>query len=144
MGLINKGWYGMFVASGIWCLADLSSVSPSSEHTHACIYTRINTWAETGPNLVAISSIAAVAFLRVIAPEAKTRGGITEPPPPPPAGIVSKINGSVDQKESHSESFRSQRISGTARKQESVPERVLVLWWFSPQLQSRGRLSVSF
>ena len=25
------GWYGMFVACGIWCLADVSSVSPSSE-----------------------------------------------------------------------------------------------------------------
>ena len=28
MGLINKGWYDMFVACGIWCLADVSSVSP--------------------------------------------------------------------------------------------------------------------
>ena len=33
MGLINKGWYGMFIACGIWCLADVSSVSPSSEQT---------------------------------------------------------------------------------------------------------------
>ena len=33
MGLINKGWYGMFVACEIWCLADVSSVSPSSEQT---------------------------------------------------------------------------------------------------------------
>ena len=33
MGLINKGWYGMFVACGIWCLVDVSSVSPSSEQT---------------------------------------------------------------------------------------------------------------
>ena len=33
MGLINKGWYGIFVACGIWCLADVSSVSPSSEQT---------------------------------------------------------------------------------------------------------------
>ena len=31
VGLINKGWYGMFVACGIWCLADVSSVSPSSK-----------------------------------------------------------------------------------------------------------------
>ena len=31
MGLINKGWYGLFVACGIWYLADVSSVSPSSE-----------------------------------------------------------------------------------------------------------------
>ena len=31
MGLINKGWYGMFVSCGIWCLADVSSVRPSSE-----------------------------------------------------------------------------------------------------------------
>ena len=29
MGLINKGWYGLFVACGIWCLADVSNVSPS-------------------------------------------------------------------------------------------------------------------
>ena len=27
MGLINKGWYGMCVACGIWCLAGVSSVS---------------------------------------------------------------------------------------------------------------------
>ena len=34
MGLINKGLYGMFFAAcGIWCLADISSVSPSSEQT---------------------------------------------------------------------------------------------------------------
>ena len=31
MGLINKVDNGMFVACGIWCLADVSSVSPSSE-----------------------------------------------------------------------------------------------------------------
>ena len=31
VGLINKGWYSIFVACGIWCLADISSVSPSSE-----------------------------------------------------------------------------------------------------------------
>ena len=31
MGLINKGWYGMFFACGIWCVhvADVLSVSPS-------------------------------------------------------------------------------------------------------------------
>ena len=29
----QQGWYGMFVACGIWCLADVSSVSPSSEQT---------------------------------------------------------------------------------------------------------------
>ena len=34
MGLINKSLYGMFVAYGIWCLADVWSVSPSSEQTH--------------------------------------------------------------------------------------------------------------
>ena len=28
--LVNKGWYGMFFARGIWCVADVSSVSPSS------------------------------------------------------------------------------------------------------------------
>ena len=33
MGLINKGRYGMFVACGIWCLADVWRVSPSSEQT---------------------------------------------------------------------------------------------------------------
>ena len=33
MGLINEGWYGMFFACGIWYLADVSSVSPSSEQT---------------------------------------------------------------------------------------------------------------
>ena len=33
MGLNQQGWYGMFVACGIWCLADVSSVSPSSEQT---------------------------------------------------------------------------------------------------------------
>ena len=33
MGLINKGRYGVFFAYGIWCLADVSSVSPSSEQT---------------------------------------------------------------------------------------------------------------
>ena len=34
-GLIIKGWYDMFVACGIWCLADFSSVSPSSEQPWA-------------------------------------------------------------------------------------------------------------
>ena len=33
MGLINKGSYGTFAACGIWCLADVSGVSPSSEQT---------------------------------------------------------------------------------------------------------------
>ena len=33
MGLINKVDIGIFVACGIWCLADVSSVSPSSEQT---------------------------------------------------------------------------------------------------------------
>ena len=33
MGLINKGWYGMFFACGIWWLADVSSVSASLEQT---------------------------------------------------------------------------------------------------------------
>ena len=33
MGLINKGWYGVFFACGIWCLAEVWSVSPSSEQT---------------------------------------------------------------------------------------------------------------
>ena len=35
MGLINKGWYGIFVACEIWCLADVSSVIRSSEQTSA-------------------------------------------------------------------------------------------------------------
>ena len=37
MGFINKGWYGMFVACGIWCLADFSSVSPSSASVNLCL-----------------------------------------------------------------------------------------------------------
>ena len=32
-GFDQQGWYGMFVACGIWCFADVSSVSPSSEQT---------------------------------------------------------------------------------------------------------------
>ena len=32
-GFDQQGWYGMFVACGIWCLADVSSVRPSSEQT---------------------------------------------------------------------------------------------------------------
>ena len=32
-GFDQQGRYGMFVACGIWCLADVSSVSPSSEQT---------------------------------------------------------------------------------------------------------------
>ena len=32
-GFDQQGWYGMFVACWIWCLADVSSVSPSSEQT---------------------------------------------------------------------------------------------------------------
>ena len=32
-GSDQQGWYGMFVACGMWCLADISSVSPSSEQT---------------------------------------------------------------------------------------------------------------
>ena len=35
-GFDQQGWYGMFVACGIWCLADVSSVSPSSEQTVDC------------------------------------------------------------------------------------------------------------
>ena len=33
MGFFNKGWYGMCVACGMWCLADVSSISPLSEQT---------------------------------------------------------------------------------------------------------------
>ena len=33
VGLINKGRYGMFFACGIWCVADVSSISPSLEQT---------------------------------------------------------------------------------------------------------------
>ena len=41
-GFDQQGWYGMFVVCGIWCLADVSSVSPSSEQKIAdTIYTHI-------------------------------------------------------------------------------------------------------
>ena len=40
MGLINKVDMGMFVACGIWCLADVSSVSPSSEQSAPSEYSR--------------------------------------------------------------------------------------------------------
>ena len=40
MGLINKGWYGMFFTYGIWCVADILSVSPSSEQTDKQKYMR--------------------------------------------------------------------------------------------------------
>ena len=33
MGLINNGWYSIFVVCWKWCLIDVSSVSPSSEQT---------------------------------------------------------------------------------------------------------------
>ena len=32
-GFDQQGWYGMFIACGIWYLVDVSSVSPSSEQT---------------------------------------------------------------------------------------------------------------
>ena len=35
-GFDQQGWYGMFVACGIWCLADVSSVSPSSVYSTYC------------------------------------------------------------------------------------------------------------
>ena len=38
MGLINKGLYGMFFACEIWCLADVSSVSASSEQVQQDLY----------------------------------------------------------------------------------------------------------
>ena len=41
--LINKDWYGMFCASEIWCAADVSSDSPSSEQTVSV--TSIDYWA---------------------------------------------------------------------------------------------------
>ena len=31
MDLINKGWDGMFFACEVWCVADVSSISPSLE-----------------------------------------------------------------------------------------------------------------
>ena len=35
MGLVNKGWYGMFVACGIWCLADYKhNISTFVDQTH--------------------------------------------------------------------------------------------------------------
>ena len=36
-GFDQQGWYGMFVACGIWCLADISSISPSSEQTESAL-----------------------------------------------------------------------------------------------------------
>ena len=33
MGLINKARHGMFFTYEVWCVADVSSVSPSSEQT---------------------------------------------------------------------------------------------------------------
>ena len=42
MGLFNKGQYGMFVAFGIWCLADVSSVSlRRSRLLYMCVTLRI-------------------------------------------------------------------------------------------------------
>ena len=45
----------MFVACGIWCLADVSSVSPSSEQTRAivfgqssCIRTKVVVFGQNG------------------------------------------------------------------------------------------------
>ena len=34
----------MFVACGIWCLADVSSVSPSSEQTHGMAEVMEKSW----------------------------------------------------------------------------------------------------
>ena len=46
----------MFVACGIWCLADVSSVSPSSEQTgqSGVKYGAVKTWNET-PNKIRAS-----------------------------------------------------------------------------------------
>ena len=49
MGLINKGWYGMFVACGIWCLADILSISPSSEQT--VLYVSLLRWRANAWNI---------------------------------------------------------------------------------------------
>ena len=38
----------MFVACGIWCLADVSSVSPSSEQTYSQSEARITVAVSTG------------------------------------------------------------------------------------------------
>ena len=44
-GLINKGCYGMFVACGIWPVADVSSVSPSSEQSEGLSGNQcLNSW----------------------------------------------------------------------------------------------------
>ena len=44
-GFDQQGWYGMFVACGIWCLADVSSVSPSEEETgELCISVSQSQW----------------------------------------------------------------------------------------------------
>ena len=37
MDLINKGLYGVFFACEVWCIADVSSVSPSLEQSHLSI-----------------------------------------------------------------------------------------------------------
>ena len=48
-GFDQQGWYGMFVACGIWCLADVSSVSPSSEQTGELLNTDLPTIPQSAP-----------------------------------------------------------------------------------------------
>ena len=45
-GLINKGWYDMFFARGIWCVADVSNVSPSSEKRFVSVITHPLIWRQ--------------------------------------------------------------------------------------------------
>ena len=53
-GFDQQGWCGTFVACGIWCLADVSSVSPSSEQTFSFAYRRADS-QNVKPNLMAIN-----------------------------------------------------------------------------------------
>ena len=51
MGLINKGSYGMFFTCGIWCLADVLSVSPSSEQTEGIVGVTVTGTGYTATNI---------------------------------------------------------------------------------------------
>ena len=52
-GFDQQGWYGMFVACGIRCLADVSSVSPSSEQTQCSTLASLTKFnpCQVSPNL---------------------------------------------------------------------------------------------
>ena len=61
MGLINKGSYGMFFTCGIWCLADVLSVSPLSEQTEGIVGVTV-TVTGTGYPATNIASKVATIF----------------------------------------------------------------------------------